>query len=78
MTKTKGRHPVDINQRVDLGDGVHAYFDGVGLWLTAADSRSEMSHIGLDATSFEQVLRFAKDRVGGEFAALVAKVASEP
>ena len=79
MTKTKGKNPVDINQRVSVGGGVHAYFDGIGLWLTFASPLSdEMSHISLDARVFEQVLRFAKDRVGGDFAAVVARVAKEP
>ena len=79
MTKTKGRNPVDLNQRVSVGGGVHAYFDGIGLWLTVASPLSdEMSHISLDAAVFEQVLRFAKDRVGGDFGAVVTKVAKEP
>lgn len=78
VTKTKGKNPVDINQRVSVGGGVHARFDGVGLWLTFANVLSdEMSHISLDARTFEQVLRFAKDRVGGDFAAAVVKVANE-
>ncbi len=29
MTKTKGKNPVDINQRVAVGGGVSTYFDGV-------------------------------------------------
>jgi len=78
MTKTKGKNPVEINHLVSVGDSVDAYFDGVGLWLTAADSHGGMSHIGLDASCFEQVLRCARDRVGGDFAALVAKVGREP
>ena len=78
MTRTKGKNPVDINQRVPVGGGVGAYFDGFGLWLTFANSLSdEMNHINLDAGAFEQVLRFAKDRVGGDFAAAVVKVANE-
>ncbi len=75
MTKTKGKNPVDINQRVPVGGGVTAYFDGVSLWLTFANVLSdEMSHISLDARTFEQ--RFAKDRVGGDFADAVVRVAS--
>jgi hypothetical protein len=78
MTKTKGKNPVDINQPVPVGGGVAAYFDGVGLWLTFANVLSdEMSHISLDAHAFEQLLRFAKDRVGGDFAAAVVKVAND-
>jgi hypothetical protein len=79
MTKTKGKHPVDLNQQISVGGGgVHAYFDGVSLRLTFSDPFSDaMSHISLDAPTFEQLLRFAKDRVGGDFAALVAKVANE-
>ncbi len=79
MTKTKGRNPVDINQRVSVGGGVQAYFDGIGLWLTFANPLDdEMNHISLDARVFEQIVRFAKDRVGGDFGAVVAKVAKEP
>jgi hypothetical protein len=78
MTKTKGKNPIDINQRVTLGGDVAAYFDGIAVWVTFANVLSdEMSHISLDAYTFEQLLRFAKDRVGGDFAAAVAKVAKE-
>jgi hypothetical protein len=78
MTKTKGRNPVDINQRIPLGGEVAAYFDGLSLWVTFANVLSdEMNHIALDASTFEQLLRFAKDRVGGEFAAAVVKVAND-
>ena len=78
MTKTKGKNSVDINQRVPVGGGVTAYFDGVSLWLTFANVLSdEMSHISLDARTFEQLLRFAKDRVGGDFADAVVRVASD-
>ena len=78
MARTKGRIPIDINERVSVGGGVHAYFDGIGLWLTFADPLSdEMSHICLSASAFEEVVRFAKDRVGGDFAAVVARVAQE-
>jgi hypothetical protein len=78
MTKTKGRNPVDINQPVPLGGDVMVYFDGVSLWLTFANVLSdEMSHICLDLPTFEQLLRFGKDRVGGDFAAAVVKVAND-
>ncbi|HZZ60042.1 MAG TPA: hypothetical protein VFE63_02565 [Roseiarcus sp.] len=78
MTKTKGRNPVDINQRVPLDGDVAAYFDGISLWLTFANALSdEMNHISLDAGTFEQLLRFARNRVGGDFAAAIAKVAND-
>jgi hypothetical protein len=78
MTKTKGRNPIDINQQVPLGGDVAVYFDGVSLWLTFFNALSdEMSHISLDAYTFEQLLRFAKDRVGGDFEAVVGKVAND-
>lgn len=78
MTKTKGRNPIDINQQVPLGGDVGAYFDGISVWLTFANALSdEMNHISLDAYTFEQLLRFAKDRVGGDFAAAVVKVADD-
>ena len=79
MTKTKGKNPVDINERVPLGGGVNAYFDGIGVWLTFANPLSdEMNHISLDARVFEQLVRFAKGRVGGDFADAVARAAREP
>jgi hypothetical protein len=78
MTKTKGRNPIDINRSAPLGGGVAVYFDGVSLWLTFANvPGNEMSHISLDLPTFEQLLRFGKDRVGGDFAAAVVKVANE-
>ena len=79
MTKTKGNNPVDLNERISVGGGVHAYFDGIALWLTFANPLSdEMNHISLDARVFERVVRFAKDRVGGDFADAVARAAKEP
>ncbi len=78
MTKTKGRNPVDINRPVPLGGDVAVYFDGVSLWLTFANVLSdEMSHICLDLPTFEQLIHFAKDRVGGDFEAAVGKVAND-
>jgi len=78
MTKTTGKIPIALNQRVAIGGGVQVYFDGVAVWVTFANPISnEMSHVSLDAYTFEQLLRFAKNRVGDEFAAAVAKVANE-
>jgi hypothetical protein len=79
MTMTTGKTPIALNQRVGIGGGVQAYFDGVAVWVTFANPiNDEMSHISLDSYTFEQLLRFAKVRVGDEFAAAVAKVANEP
>ena len=78
MAKTKGKNPVDINQRIALGDGLDVYYDGVEIRLTSANVfTDEMSHINLDAPTFEQLVRFAKERVGGEFAAVVVQVGKE-
>lgn len=78
MTRTTGRDPVELNRPVPVGGDVHAYFDGVALWLTSADPLSdEMNHICLDANTFERLARFAKDRVGGEFEAALARVGEQ-
>jgi hypothetical protein len=78
MTKTRGKNPIDLNRAVSIGGDVHLYFDGVALWLTSANPLSdEMSRICLDASTLGQLNRFAKDRVGGDFAAAAVRVAKD-
>lgn len=78
MTKTKGKNPIDLNHPISVGGDVQAYFDGLGIWLTFPNPlNDEMSHVCLDSSTFEKLVRFAKDRVGGEFAAAVGKIGKE-
>lgn len=78
MTKTKGRNSVDINQRVPFDGDVAAYLDWISLRFTFANALSdEKIHISLDAGTFEQLLRFARNRAGGDFAAGVVNVAND-
>jgi hypothetical protein len=46
-------------ERVYLGDGAYAAFDGYSLWVTTSDGLRDTNRICLEPAVFEALLRFA-------------------
>lgn len=50
-----------MKDRMYLGDGVYAEYDGYQVWVFIHNGYMELERIALDPTTMEQLVKYAKD-----------------